>query len=95
MRHLMLLAFSSLVLASTACTTYQIRSAESHGTMPVMKLETIRTTYLLFLAEVEHQFWMCQDTGDDLLCERSCGGRQDLQCPTSTYSDGAMTTNTR
>ena len=52
MRHLMLLVLSSLVLASTACTTYQIRSAESHGTMPVMKLETIRTTYLLFLAEV-------------------------------------------
>jgi len=95
MRHLMLFAVASLALASTACSTYQIRSAENHGTMPVMKLETIRTTYVLFWTEVEHQFWMCQDTGDDLLRERSCGGRQDLQCPTSTYRDGPITTNTR
>lgn len=94
MRHLLLFA-SALAIAATGCTMYQIRSAESHGTMPVMKLETIRTTQILFITEVEHQFWMCQDTGDDLLCERSCGIDQDLQCPTSTYSDGAMTTNTR
>jgi len=95
MRHLILVSLSSLVLAGTACTTYQIRSAESHATMPLLKLETFQTTYLVFWATVEHQFWMCQDAGDDLLCERSCGGGQDLQCPMSTYDSNAMTTNTR
>ncbi len=94
MRKLIVFALSSLAFSS-ACTTYQIRSAESHDKMPVLKLETIRTSNWFFWAEIEHQFWMCQDSGDDLLCERSCGGRQDIECPTSSFSGSAMTTNTR
>ena len=95
MRHLILVSLSSLVLGASACTTYQIRSAESHPTMPLVKLETLKTTNMFFWASVEHQFWMCQDAGDDLVCERSCGGGQDLECPMSTFGDNAMTSNTR
>lgn len=82
-------------LASSGCTTYRIRSAEDHGAMKVLKLETIKTTNAFLWVDVEHQFWLCQDTGDDLVCRRSCGQNRDLQCPTFVASDGGMTTNTR
>lgn len=88
---------AGLVIAlagTTACTTYQIRSAEDHGVLPVLKLETVRTSWTLFFAESEHQFWLCQDQGDDLVCHRSCGGGSDLQCPTAITGEGVIS-NTR
>ena len=72
------LAFAGL----SACTTYRIHSLEHHGAMPVLKLETVRTTNSLFWVDVEHQFWICHDEGGaeggDLVCHRSCGSGYDL-----------------
>lgn len=82
-----------LALAS-GCSTYRIHSAEDHGALPVLKLETVRTTWAVFWAETEHQFWLCQDRGDELVCQRSCGGQTDLMCPTTVAGQGVIT-NTR
>lgn len=94
MRALMLSAVVTLAGVASACTTYRIRSAEDHGVMPVLKLETIKTTNAFFYNESEHQFWLCQDRGDDLVCERACGGNLDTQCPTLLVGDGVIS-NTR
>ena len=71
------------------------RSAEDQGKLPVTKLETVKTTFALFWVTEEHQFWLCEDKGDDLVCHRSCGGVQDVECPTASSTEGAFTTHTR
>lgn len=93
MRAGLMIASAATLLAG--CSTYRIRSAEDQGKLPVTKLETVKTTFALFWASEEHQFWLCEDKGDDLVCHRSCGGVQDVQCPTAVSTEGAFTTNTR
>lgn len=86
-------AFGSL--GALGCSSYRIRSAEDQGKLPVTKLETVKTTFALFWVTEEHQFWLCEDKGDDLVCHRSCGGVQDVECPTASSTEGAFTTHTR
>jgi hypothetical protein len=78
-----------------ACSSYRIHSVEDHGEKPVLKLETVRTSYTLFFTEVEHQYWLCQDQGEALVCHRSCGAGTDMQCPTALVGDGFATHNAR
>lgn len=92
MRHLIQLIVATTVLGG--CTVYRIKSAEDHGKLPVTKLELERTTNFYFYAEVVHEFWICEDKGDDLLCVASCGTR-DLECPTSVYNANGMSSNTQ
>ena len=60
----------------------------------VTKLPLERTTNFYFYAQVVHEFWICEDKGDDLLCVASCGSR-DLECPTSVYNANGMSSNTQ
>jgi hypothetical protein len=88
---------------ATGCTSYRVLSAfdqgderrKEPGEQPVTQLETLKTTNYFFSFVIEHQFWLCQDTGDTLLCERRCGNKTDLECPALAGGGGTITSNVR
>ncbi|MCC6526516.1 MAG: hypothetical protein IT373_27960 [Polyangiaceae bacterium] len=85
------------------CVRYQVLAASDQGderrknpgTLPVTQLETLKTTNYYFVITIEHQFWLCQDSGDTLLCDRRCGSGTDLECPALSAGGGTITSNVR
>ena len=89
------IALGALGALSSGCVRYQVMTAEDHGQLPVTQLETIKTTnYLVFFTQ-EHQFWLCEDRGESLVCDRRCGGKTDLECPSLSAGWGGISTNVR
>lgn len=94
MKSLTMLAVA-LAAAASACTTYTIRHFDDHPTENVTQLETNKIEDWGFFTSFEHQFWLCQDKGDKLVCERRCGDGTDLTCPAAAISGAGITTNAR
>lgn len=85
---------TALTLTS-ACSTSRILGAQDHGAMPVTHVEILKSSNFIFWSSAEHVFLLCRDAGTDLICQRECGGPQELECPTSTVSDGIQSSNVR
>lgn len=88
-------ALALLAAAASACTTYTIRHFDDHHAQPVTQLETNKINDMYIWATFEHQFWLCEDAGDQLICERRCGEGTDLTCPAAAMSGAGITTNAR
>ena len=90
-----LLSASMLLGAlSTGCTKRSILAFDDHQSQGLTTLQAFTTKNYIFWAEAEHQFFLCNDMGDKLVCKRSCGGGTDLECPKSADT-GYNSTNVR
>lgn len=91
------MALASLALAAlaTGCVTRTITRFEDNQKSPVTALEVSKFENYLFFAKKTHQFYLCQDTGDKLICKLSCDGTNDVVCPQAGGSYAGATTNVR
>jgi hypothetical protein len=92
------IAFFAITLAlgalSTGCAKRTILAFDDNQTHSLTTLQAFHTKNYLFWTDAEHQFFFCTDTGDKLVCKRSCGGGTDLECP-KTIDTGYNSTNVR
>lgn len=94
MRCALALGFAA---ALGGCARYQILEFQDHSNAETKlnQLQVLKTTSYGVWATVEHQFWMCTDNGDELVCNRSCGGDLDIVCPSAMGGGGVVSSNTR
>ena len=92
MWHVVLLA-CALWLGS--CSRYQIVEFTDHKSMGLTQLETLRITDYGMWSEVEHQFWLCRNIDEELVCKRRCGGDSGIECPATSATPRSITTNVR
>lgn len=95
--RIIFVALASLAVAAlvSGCVNYRVVNVVDHHAQGTTQLETMKTTDYLFAATVEHQFWLCDDKGTELVCERRCGEGTDLQCPAAAGTGIGITTNVR
>ena len=87
-------AVAALAAGSTGCAKRTILAFDDHQNHNLTTLQAFHTkSYVVYTTE-EHQFFFCTDTGDKLVCKRSCGGNTDLVCP-KTLDTGYNSTNVR
>jgi hypothetical protein len=82
MKKLMTSLFAlGLGLSTIGCVNRTITRFEDSPKSPVTALEMRKdTSYVVWFTSV-YQFYLCQDTGDKLVCEISCDGKNDAVCP--------------
>lgn len=85
----------ALSVTSMGCVTRTITRFEDNPKQPVTALELVKNSYYVFYASSVYQFYLCQDTGDKLICELSCDGKNDSVCPMGATAGGVVTTNVR
>lgn len=98
MRTLIKLALAvGLAALTSGCAQYKILEFSDHANAETKlnQLQVLKVTNMFVWAQVEHQFWLCTDKGDELECTRSCGGDLDIQCPMGVGDGRVMSTNTR
>lgn len=84
-----------VALTATGCVTRTITRFEDNQKAPVTALELVKNSnYWVYRTSV-YQFYLCQDTGDKLVCEISCDGKNDAVCPKAGITSGGTTTNVR
>lgn len=85
-----------LGLSCMGCVTRTITNFEDNPKGPVTALELNKNTHFLGAPiSFVHQFYLCQDTGDKLVCELSCDGKNDAVCPKIFTNGSGTTTNVR
>lgn len=86
-----------LAAALTGCHQYRILEFSDHDNAETKlnQLEVLKVSNFFVYAMAEHQFWLCTDQGDELVCSRSCGGDLDVKCPMAATGGNVMSTNTR
>ncbi len=87
--------FAIMALGTTGCTARTILSFQDHPSYPVTALEVFETKSYYVYATHEHQFFSCADTGDKLVCKRTCGGQLDVLCPNDVSTSYGGKTNVR
>jgi hypothetical protein len=82
MKKLMTSLFAlGLGLSTIGCVNRTITRFEDSPKSPVTALEMRKdSNYVVWFTSV-YQFYLCQDTGDKLVCEISCDGKNDAVCP--------------
>lgn len=83
-----------IAATSTGCVSYRVTRFEDNQKAPLLALEVDKqTSYVVSSAmKIQHQFYLCQDTGDKLICKLSCDGTNDVVCPRATVVDANQTT---
>lgn len=93
-RSLAGMLFAFLALASTGCAKRTILAFDDHPQNNLTTLQALRVKSYVFWSDSEHQYFLCTDTGDKLVCKRSCGAGTDLECP-KTVDTGYNSSNVR
>jgi hypothetical protein len=86
-----------LALSSFGCVARTITHFEDNQKSPVTALEVDKVftiPILSFYSKTTHQFYLCQDTGNQLVCKLSCDGTNDAVCPMGTTTNRGVTTTT-
>jgi hypothetical protein len=84
-----------LGITCMGCVTRQITRFEDNQKSPVTALELVKNTNYFVMRKSVYQFYLCQDTGDKLICEIKCDGKNDAVCPMGATSGQYTTTNVR
>ena len=84
-----------MAISCMGCVTRTITRFEDNQKAPVTALEMVKRTSYVFAGTYAYQFYLCQDTGDKLVCEISCDGKNDAVCPKAGTSGNSTTTNVR
>lgn len=96
MKRLMTSLFlAGLGLSAMGCVTRTITRFEDNPKAPVTALEMVKNTNYFVMRTSVYQFYLCQDTGDKLVCTLSCDGTNDAVCPKAGITNGGTTTNVR
>lgn len=84
-----------IAATQTGCITRTVTRFEDNQKAPLTALELDKhMDYFVYRKHV-HQFYLCQDTGDKLVCKLSCDGTNDVVCPAAVQSGNSATTNVR
>jgi hypothetical protein len=84
-----------IALSSTGCVFRHVTRFEDNQKAPLTALEMDKTTSYIVMAKTVHQFYLCQDTGEKLVCKLSCDGTNDVVCPAAQVNGNMTTTNVR
>ncbi len=84
-----------LGVSAMGCVTRSITRFEDNPKQPVTALELVKNTNYFVFRKSVYQFYLCQDTGDKLVCELSCDGKNDAVCPMGAGGGTFTTTNVR
>jgi hypothetical protein len=84
-----------LGISCMGCVTRQITRFEDNPKQPVTALELVKSTNYFVMRTQVYQFYLCQDTGDKLICTISCDGKNDAVCPMGATGGNLTTTNVR
>jgi hypothetical protein len=84
-----------LALTCMGCVTRTITRFEDNQKFPVTALELVKNTNYWVMRSSVYQFYLCQDTGDKLICTISCDGKNDAVCPAAATSGNVTSTNVR
>ncbi len=93
-----LTAFAVLALAvcSTGCMKRTLIGFEDHPKQPYTAVELLEEhNNWIFGTTVEHRFVMCKDSGNQIVCSRSCGGAKEIECPKGALTTLAASSNVR
>jgi hypothetical protein len=90
-----LLALAGGSLATSGCVMRTIKDFDDHQKNSISTLQVLQITHYGFFATAEHQFFMCEDSGNTLTCKRECGGTNELQCPAGAFVGLAGASNVR
>jgi hypothetical protein len=95
MNRLTTALFTLLLAASaTGCVKRTVARFEDNQKAPVTALEVRKiTSYWIFGRKEVHQFYMCQDTGSQLVCKLSCDGTNDVECPAAAGNGNTVTSS--
>lgn len=74
------------VLSLAGCTKRSILRFEDHPTQQKTYVETLRVDNYFVSSSRTHEFWLCDDNENELVCARTCDGSTDLKCPASGTS---------
>jgi len=89
MKKLLLPALAAFALLSSGCLNRRLVRIQDHPTQPVLLMQTIDTTVFLLPIHVEHVFWQCAEGGNQLTCQRACGGATEFECPQTAMNMGS------
>lgn len=92
MKRLLIL---TVLFISSACTKYSFTHIEDHPAQKVTRIEALKTTDYFVSQKVEHQFYLCSQTGAKLSCTVACNGNTDLTCPAFSADGMVVSTNVR
>lgn len=85
----------TLAFSCMGCVTRTITRFEDSPKNPVTALEMVKNSNYVVWRTSVYQFYLCQDTGDKLVCEISCDGKNEAVCPKTGVTSGGTTTNVR
>lgn len=85
----------ALAALSAGCSTYRVSRIEDHPTRKITRIEALKHTNYLLWEKAEHQFYLCEQKPDQLVCELACGGSTDIYCPEAQASGAVVSTNVR
>ena len=91
----LVLALALGSLSFGGCASRRIKAFDDHQKHALSTLETFQTTNYWLWIDQEYQFYMCRDTGDQLVCRRECSGTNDVKCPQGAFVGLAGGTNVR
>lgn len=77
-RSVLLLAFVFVAVTTSGCLRRTIVDIEDHPARNVTILRTVDQFPLGFST----QFWQCIDEPEQLVCSKTCGGRNQPECHT-------------
>lgn len=89
------LALFAAAALSVGCSTYHVSRIEDHPSRKITRLEALKHTNYLLWDSTEHQFYLCEQKPDRLVCDLACGGKTDIHCPESMASGAVVSTNVR
>jgi hypothetical protein len=96
MKHLMTALFVlGIATTSTGCVYRQVTRFEDNQKSPITAIEVDKRMDYFVMRKVVHQFYLCQDTGEKLICKLSCDGTNDVVCPAAQVNGNMTTTNVR
>lgn len=95
-QNLIRLGVSLGALFAVGCSNTYVTSFSDHATNPTTVLQAMHTWNYWVVRGAEHQFYMCRDTGNTLVCKKECGGdKVDLACPGLDLTFSSGTSNVR
>lgn len=91
--HLIFLVVVTIGLGG--CTKRAVLRFEDHPSQNKTYVETLREDNYWVTRSNTHEFWLCDDTENELVCAPTCDGSTDLACPSAGMSVGIAGTNVR
>jgi hypothetical protein len=82
-------------VGASGCVRRTLLTFEDQPKHPFVAAEVLERKSFLFFGSTERKYVMCQDTGDQMVCARSCGGEKDIACPKSEVSSLGKSSNVR